>query len=264
MSLSPNAERRAFSIWLRTGRRVIVRAPISIETKYNHWHDPQDGRFTYAGTGRHDGSWGGGGFTGGGGGDFRGGGASATEPWGPVTPRSAPRKRKPAANSASSKKPVASGTAVVLRDSSKPLRPIRRNGYTFYVDDADRTRDIQGTINPGNPSTRSRNEQRRAGQPDRRPTDDGGHYIAPRFSGPAEAFNHFAQDANFNRGAYRAIETLWGKATQAGKKVYVRISAFYQGQSRRPSQIVVTYVIDGDLKRRAFPNERQEKPNAKR
>ena len=39
----------AFEIWLRWGR--IVTKPEPIETKFNPWHDPDDGRFTFAGQG---------------------------------------------------------------------------------------------------------------------------------------------------------------------------------------------------------------------
>lgn len=51
----------AFEIYLRTGRRVK-----GIEVKFNPWHDPDNGRFTFVGTGRY--------FPGGG--QFGGGGAS--------------------------------------------------------------------------------------------------------------------------------------------------------------------------------------------
>lgn len=265
MSLSRYEERLAFSLWLRTGRRVIVRSIGPVETKYNHWHDPRDGRFTYAETGRHDGSWGGGG-----GGDFGGGGATGT------LGRSPPQRRvrKPASDPKSKfpKTPMSVGGAIAIArrqasvDASKiaPLRRIRANGYDFYVDDAKRTKDVQGTLDSGDPRSRSRKEQRQAGKPDRRATDDGGHFIAARFNGPAEAFNHFAQDANFNRGVYRKLEGRWNEARKAGKKVDVRIMAFYEGPSKRPSQIVVTFGIDGRFDRIGFPNERQEKPNGKR
>jgi hypothetical protein len=53
---------------------------------------------------------------------------------------------------------------------------------------------------------RSRTSQANAGGAERRASDDGGHYVAARFNGPAEAFNHFARDANFNRGRYRLLE----------------------------------------------------------
>ncbi|WP_419827366.1 DNA/RNA non-specific endonuclease [Sphingomonas sp.] len=53
---------------------------------------------------------------------------------------------------------------------------------------------------------RSRNAQATAGGGNRLATDDGGHYVAVRFNGPTDTFNHFAQDANFNRGGYRLLE----------------------------------------------------------
>lgn len=40
----------AFSIWLRTGRRV---KDVPIEVKFNPWHDREDGRFTFVGQGNY-------------------------------------------------------------------------------------------------------------------------------------------------------------------------------------------------------------------
>lgn len=40
-----------FETYLRTGRRVTDPGPI--EVKFNPWHDPEDGRFTFAGQGKH-------------------------------------------------------------------------------------------------------------------------------------------------------------------------------------------------------------------
>lgn len=90
--------RHSFEVWLRTGRVPVGR----VEYKFNGWHDPDDGKFTEVGAGRYfppgsgsatggerlamtraprkkpDGTWQGGGFTGGGAGSF--GGAGATGP----------------------------------------------------------------------------------------------------------------------------------------------------------------------------------------
>lgn len=44
----------AFEYYLRTGRRGAK--PDLLETKFNPWHDPDDGRFTFAGQGRRSGS----------------------------------------------------------------------------------------------------------------------------------------------------------------------------------------------------------------
>lgn len=43
----------AFSWWLRTGRLPVVGASGEIEFKFNPWHDPQNGQFTFAGSGQY-------------------------------------------------------------------------------------------------------------------------------------------------------------------------------------------------------------------
>jgi hypothetical protein len=61
MTQADGSRQSAFSRWLRTGRRNVVRASdgLGIELKYNPWHDPDDGRFTFAGAGRYHGAGGG-------------------------------------------------------------------------------------------------------------------------------------------------------------------------------------------------------------
>lgn len=44
------------SHWLRTGRLPTALGPEGVELKFNPWHDPEDGRFTFAGAGSHYGS----------------------------------------------------------------------------------------------------------------------------------------------------------------------------------------------------------------
>lgn len=52
-----NGERKSgFSHWLRTGRLPTAVSPEGVELKFNPWHDPEDGRFTFAGAGSHYGS----------------------------------------------------------------------------------------------------------------------------------------------------------------------------------------------------------------
>jgi hypothetical protein len=108
--------------------------------------------------------------------------------------------------------------------------------------------------------SRSRTSQRQAGGAERRITDDGGHYIAARFNGPTEAFNHFAQDANFNRGGYRLLEDEWAREKRAGRAVTVKIAPQFNGNSVRPSMINVWWTVDGKVKSLRFLNERSEKP----
>lgn len=49
---------------------------------------------------------------------------------------------------------------------------------------------------------------------------------------PTDAFNHSAQDANFNRGDYARLENLWAKALNADKNVRVVITPTYTSGSR--------------------------------
>ncbi|UZK68768.1 hypothetical protein OKW76_12060 [Sphingomonas sp. S1-29] len=58
IQIADGERRHAFSHWLRTGRMPAVRGPDGIELKFNPWHDPADGRFTFAGAGRYYGAGG--------------------------------------------------------------------------------------------------------------------------------------------------------------------------------------------------------------
>lgn len=275
--VSDNERRRAFSIWLRTGRLPSIAAADGVEVKFNPWHDPADGRFTFAGSGRASGQSGRGQFRGGSGGSFGGGGASSHEAWprdarsdaNRQRPRITPTPRAQMAGPTSRSSlpepdaarpisrngwggggftgggggrgggagasgywgldrpaqrtvPKASTTVVENRQlpsqtttpsqhsaASTPLRREVRNGYDYQIDETGRTRRVSGALQIVDKQVRSKSAQAQAGGADRRPTDDGGHYIAARFDGPTDAFNHFAQDANFNRGEYRRLEDQW-------------------------------------------------------
>ena len=80
-----------------------------------------------------------------------------------------------------------------------------------------------------------------------------------RFNGPTEAFNHFAQDANFNRGGYRLLEDEWARDKRAGRTVTVKIVPQFSGTFVRPSTINVWWTVDGKTTSLRFPNERSEK-----
>ena len=77
--------------------------------------------------------------------------------------------------------------------------------------------------------------------------DQGGHYLARLFDGPLFKFNYFAQDANFNMGAYRTFEKYLGDQQLLGKQVSLQIKPSYLGVSERPSSLFVRYSIDGKI-----------------
>jgi LysM repeat protein len=136
-----------------------------------------------------------------------------------------------------------------------------RGSYNYYIDAGSRFRRVFGVVTLAEAPIRSRKSQREV--PERGARDDGGHYIAPRFKGPTDWFNHFAQDLHVNRGAYRVMENGWYKEVAAGKKVFIDIKPIYPGASRRPSEVAVSWLIDGKRHFKRFPNEASDKKNGR-
>jgi hypothetical protein len=266
MDILAEARRRAFSLWLRTGRVPRWAKPKNPEVKFNPWHDADDGRFTFTGSGRYFGRGSGdapvarmherpprrgrrsepfGGF-GGGGQGFTGGGASGS--W--ETHADVVKRRRQE-----------------LRAGVRPgkgWRDIEENGHTWTVDETGTARVIIGTIELGVTPPRSRTLQRRAGGGDRRTSDDGGHYVAPRFNAPTRPFNLLPQDMNLNRGRWRTLEDEWARDRRANRQVDYMIIPVFKGSSRRPSHINVWWWVDGEERSLRFPNERSEKSRDER
>ncbi len=268
MQDSANGGQGGFAQWLRTGRWPDPAAGIAIERKFNPWHDPDDGRFAFAGTGRHYGSGGQGRASqptrpkrraSVGGSSFGGGGASGsfdsharTKP--KPTPRQLPTHPGAVPGQVRFRPRPSIRPAPTRPVRTPPWRKVARNGYVFQLDEIDNTRRIDGTLANEAKTSRSRATQRNAGKPDRLPTDDGGHFIAHRFNGPKDAFNHFAQDAAANRGVYRVLEQEWADALAQRKTVSVTIIPIYPRGSRRPSRLEIEYKIDGVKKQRTIDN----------
>ncbi|WP_328804639.1 DNA/RNA non-specific endonuclease [Sphingobium psychrophilum] len=139
-----------------------------------------------------------------------------------------------------------------------------KNGYDFHIDIIARNRRTYVQLSLAVSPKRSRRNQAQAGKPNRRGGDDGGHFIAARFNGPSDRFNHFAQNANFNRGSYRAMEDSWARELRAGHKVFVDIEPLYEGTSQRPYQLNVIWEINGKKFRKKFPNEAKGAEDGKR
>jgi hypothetical protein len=284
------ARRRAFSMWLRTGRLPDWARTRSDEVKFNPWHDADDGRFTHAGTGRYFGRGSSGaavarmherpsdrgrrgepfGGFGGGGQGFNGGGNGGPYPApDPKSQRNREEQRHEGGStgdpSSRSHAPTVSGQNRRGSDDKRTWRRFKANGYVWSVDETDLFREVEGTLILSDTPRRSRSAQARAGGPDRRRNDDGGHYVAPRFNGPTDAFNHFPQNLTLNRGLYRVMEDQWAKEKRLGKRVSFKIAAAYPREdTRRPSHINVWFWIDGKRHSLRFPNEARETSREKR
>jgi hypothetical protein len=152
---------------------------------------------------------------------------------------------------------AADATADATGDAAKAAgaaKTVVKNGYTYTLDAEGRTTRIEGDLVSNSAQGRNRAAQLAAGGPDRLATDEGGHFVARRFDGPLEDFNHFAQNGNFNRGVYKALENEWQRALDRGSSVNVDITAHYPGDSLRPDSIDVTYTIDGVPHETSFLN----------
>ena len=153
--------------------------------------------------------------------------------------------------------PYAVTIAGVLLPGGRALSRIHANGYRFEFDDLGRVGEASGQLRLNLSQTRNGRAQLAAGGADRLTSDQGGHFIGRRFDGPTTDFNHFAQDGNFNMGAYRALEDQWARALEQGSTVHVRITPTYSGSSLRPASIMVTYQVNSQPSvTRRFTNQR--------
>lgn len=250
----------AFARWIRTGFRLPEQqVDPALEVKFNPYHEPANGQFTFGPGGSARANMTStptrphrpGGFHGGGGGSGGGGGASGS--WPDPATKSKQAEAPPNQSMLTPPAQVQTSLRVKPQPKSQPTTLIRKNGYAFTLDASDRTRRAKGELHVS-PAPRSTTNQLRAGGADRLHLDDGGHFIASRFNGPKDAFNHFAQNRNFNRGAYRTLEETWAKELKAGKHVSVDITASYQGNSRRPYKLFVRWTINGYTRNRNFKN----------
>ena len=85
---------------------------------------------------------------------------------------------------------------------------------------------------------------------------DGGHLIGTLFGGAGERINLVPQLSSVNRGEFRAMEKMWADALVANKSVKVEVSPVYPGGSAVPTEIKVTYWIDGVRDTQVFGNLR--------
>lgn len=134
-----------------------------------------------------------------------------------------------------------------------PNTTYKKNGYTYKIDELRRPEVISGELKlkEGSRDPKLQSEIGKFGDEG----DEGGHLIGTRFDGPADAFNLVPQNANLNRGEWKAMENEWAKAKEDGKKVEVQIKPLYYDNSKRPEYFAVTYKIDGiDHPLRFFEN----------
>ncbi len=133
------------------------------------------------------------------------------------------------------------------------------NGYKYQTDDQSRIVSAEGTLRMKDPEYKRNLENvRNYESQDYRDTDDRGHLIAHQFGGSDKLENLVPQDAKINQNDFKDLENDLAKEVKAGKEVEVFIEPIYEGASRRPEAIAVTYSIDNEEGVRIFPNGQEE------
>lgn len=130
------------------------------------------------------------------------------------------------------------------------------NGYKYTTDEQSRIVSAEGTLHLKDREGRLpiKDSIEDIGKGFQREGDDRGHLIGDQFDGSNGLENMIPQDADINRNDFKNFENELSKEVKDGKSVSVNIEPVYEGISRRPEAIVVSYSIDGKENMRIFPN----------
>lgn len=133
------------------------------------------------------------------------------------------------------------------------------NGYSYQTDDKGRIVAAEGVLHMKDRDGRLpiRDSIENIGKGDQQENDDRGHLIGDQFDGSNGLENMIPQDAGINRNDFKNFENELAAKVKAGDEVKVKIEPIYDGDSRRPTDIVVTYYINGVEDIRIFPNEKE-------
>lgn len=142
-------------------------------------------------------------------------------------------------------------------DQLLPNNSYEMNGYTYKTDELGRIISAEGKLRlkDDREKLKIKDSMEVIGKGDQKVNDDRGHLIGDRFDGSNGLENLVAQDSTINRVDFRNFESELAKEVQAGNDVRIKVEPIYDGDSQRPSAIVVTYSINGDENIRIFPND---------
>lgn len=132
-------------------------------------------------------------------------------------------------------------------------------GYKYITDDKGRITSAEGELHTKEHEGRLliKDSIEDIGKGDEKEGDDRGHLIGDQFEGSNGLENMIPQNADINRNDYKNLENELAKEVKVGKEVHIKIEPVYEGDSRRPDAIVVTYSINGEESIRIFPNNKE-------
>lgn len=128
-------------------------------------------------------------------------------------------------------------------------------GITYQTDEQGRVISCDGSPRQTPDGKRDTRAQRDAGGEDREEGDQGSHILARILGGTEGIENILPIRGPINQGPYHEMENEINKALKEGKKVTIHVKIDYENDSKRPSKITVTYMIDGKKTTVEFDNK---------
>lgn len=150
------------------------------------------------------------------------------------------------------------GVLYRIENDLVPNNQYEMKGYKYSTDEKGRIKSAEGLLHMRDPDYERNMEAVRhyEGQ-DYREGDDRGHLIGHQFGGSDRLENLVPQDAHINQNDFRIFELALAERVKDNDTVIVLIEPIYDGDTNRPSDIVVTYSINGVEDIRIFPNEKE-------
>ena len=147
-----------------------------------------------------------------------------------------------------------------VNDELLPNNRYEINEYKYGTDERGRITSAEGELHLKDREGRLpiRDTIEDIGKGDQREGDDRGHLIGDQFDGSNGLENMISQDAKVNRNDFKNFENQLAEEVKNGKSVSVKIEPIYEGDSHRPSDIGVTYNINGKEDVRIFPNSKED------
>lgn len=147
-----------------------------------------------------------------------------------------------------------------IGDELVPNSEYEINGYTYQTDDLGRITSAEGTLHlkeEGRKKLYIKDSMEAIGKGSQRESDDRGHIIADRFDGANGLENIVPMDSELNGRDFNKLENRLADAVKDGCKVSYKVEPRYSDGSHRPSEFVVTDVVDGETMVTVFKNERK-------
>ena len=151
------------------------------------------------------------------------------------------------------------GNLYRVENSLIPNNSYELNGYTYTTDAEGRIASVEGVLHMKDREGRLpiRDSIEDIGKGDQKEGDDRGHLIGDQFDGPNGLENMIPQDSDINRRDFKNFENALAEKVKDGETVKVKIEPIYEGDSHRPTDILVTYSINGVEDMRIFPNKKE-------